>query len=70
MCNRENNECHHFYPGHKHYIDWNMCDPELVDDLEDRLFAMRVVRDLIRAKVEAFIAGPGETGLPDSDSAR
>lgn len=47
-----------------------MCDPELVDDLEDRLFAMRVVRDLIRAKVEAFIAGPGETGLPDSDSAR
>lgn len=70
VCDRENNERHPVYPGHKHYIDWNMCDPELVEDPEDRLFAMRVVRDLIRAKVEAFIAGSGETGLPDSDSAR
>lgn len=56
VCDRENQERHPIYPGHRHYIDWNMCDPEAVTDPEDRETAMRVVRDRIREKVEAFIA--------------
>lgn len=56
VCDRENKERHPIYPGHRHYIDWNMCDPESYTDPEDRETAMRVVRDRIREKVEAFIA--------------
>lgn len=65
VCDCENKERHPVYPGHKHYIDWNMCDPELVPDPEDRLAAMRVVRDLIRTKVEAFIADSGAADLSE-----
>ncbi|MGE4505838.1 MAG: arsenate reductase ArsC [Desulfovibrionaceae bacterium] len=59
VCDSESNERHPIYPGHKHYIDWNMCDPDLVEDREDRETAMRIVRDRIREKVEAFIAEHG-----------
>jgi len=69
VCDRENRERHPIYPGHKLYIDWNMCDPELVDDPDDRLTAMRVVRNLIRAKVEALIADADDTGLSEREKA-
>lgn len=69
VCDREHKERHPVYPGHKDYIDWDLSDPELVEDPEDRLRAMRVVRDLIRTKVEAFIAGSWERGLSPGDNA-
>ena len=57
VCHRESDERHPIYPGHRDYIDWNMCDPDGVADQEDRETAMRVVRDIIRQKVEEFVAG-------------
>jgi len=69
VCDREHKEQHPIFPGHKDYIDWDLSDPELVEDAEDRLTAMRAVRDLIRTKVEAFIAGSGEAGLSTGDKA-
>lgn len=53
VCDRKNKERCPIFPGHKHYIDWDLSDPELVEDAKDRLTAMRAVRDLIRTKVDA-----------------
>lgn len=67
VCDKKNNERHPIYPGHREYVDWDMCDPEAVTDPEDRLTAMRIVRNNIRDKVEAFIAEERDftLALPD-----
>ena len=51
ICDWENNEKSPIYPGHREYIDWDMCDPDRVEDEKDRLTAMRINRDQIKARV-------------------
>jgi len=45
------------FPGALHTIDWNLEDPSSLNgSLEAKLERTRQIRDLVKAKVEAFIA--------------
>lgn len=67
VCDNAKESCPVF-PGKAKRIHWSFEDPAAVEGSEDeRLHAFRHIRDQIRARIEAFAAGPaviGEHDLP------